>query len=144
MIDGYRKTIRSAVLVHYTNFELLQIRRLAERYELLGHAVVDWLLNDPSSCFDIQKSVTQALILPVTGYGLKAICKNPDLVNFQWDVEESGSQWSVVRYNDYLECSDETQRVSIKDELLSYNRDDVAATRAQEVWLKSFIETVTA
>ena len=143
MIDGYRQTIRSAVLVHYSNFELVQIRRLAERYELLEHPVVDWLLNDPSSCFDIQKSVTKALLLPVTGYGLKAICKNPALVNFQWDVEESGSQWSVVRYCDYLECGDETARASIKDELLSYNRDDVAATRALEVWLTRLSDPVS-
>jgi uncharacterized protein len=143
MMDGYRKNIRNAVLVHYSSFELIQIRRLAERYGLTEHPVVDWLLNDPSSCFDIQKSVTQALILPVTGYGLKAICKNPALVNFQWDVEESGSQWSVVRYNDYLECDKEAERTSVKDELLSYNRDDVAATRALETWLKSFLDIVT-
>jgi uncharacterized protein len=144
MIDDYRSRIRNAVLVHYSNFELTQVRRLAERYELLDHPVVDWVLNDPGSCFDIQKSVTQALILPVTGYGLKAICKNPALVNFQWDVEESGSQWSVVRYSDYSECGDEIERMSIKDELLSYNRDDVAATRAQEIWLRSFVDTITA
>lgn len=135
MIEGYRQTIRDAVLVHYSPFELQQIRRLAERYGLADDDTVQWVLGDSSSCFDIRTAIIDALILPLTGYGLKAICKSPALVNFQWELEESSSQWSVVRYADYLASSDTEEREAIKAELLSYNRDDVRATRAQEVWL---------
>jgi len=135
-IEKYRQTFNELVLVHYSDFERIQIRRLAERYGLVEHPTVRWLLDDPSSCFDIKKSVSSALILPVTGYGLKAICKHPDLVNFQWALKESGSQWSVVRYANYLASNDAVERAAIREELLAYNRDDVTGTLEQQRWME--------
>ena len=76
--------------------------------------------------------------MPTNGYGLKEICKHKDLVNYQWELEESGSQWSVVRFHDFLQLSDGMKREAIKNEILNYNRDDVRATRALEVWLDGF------
>jgi len=71
------------------------------------------------------------------GYGLKDVCKHPDLVNFQWEQEESGSQWSVVRFHDFLNENDPKVRDEIKTEVVTYNRDDVKATRALEEWLRN-------
>jgi uncharacterized protein len=80
--------------------------------------------------------IKSSFILPVTGYGLKQICKDERLVNFQWKLAESGSQWSVVRYHDYLVTSDSEERARIRDEILQYNKDDVLATAAMEAWLR--------
>ena len=79
--------------------------------------------------------VKKSLALPTYGYGLKEVCKHPELVDFQWELKESGSQWSVVRYLDFLAAEDAANRQAIKAEILAYNRDDVRATRALEVWL---------
>jgi uncharacterized protein len=67
---------------------------------------------------------------------LKTVCKHQKVVNFQWEVEESGSQWSVVRYLDYLCAQDPGDKERIKEEILCYNRDDVRATQALELWLR--------
>ena len=122
-------------LVHFSSFERTQIKKHAELYDLLQDPTVSWLLGEQSPLFDIQTTVTDSLVLPLLGYGLKAICKDARLVNFQWELGESGSQWSVVRYLDYLKAG-EGEKEGIKDEILSYNRDDVRATRAVEEWLR--------
>ena len=101
------------------------------------HPTVAWLLGDDSPMFDLADAVRQSVVLPLTGYGLKAICKHPKLVNFQWELPESGSQWSVVRYIDYLKAREPADRADIGREIETYNRDDVLATRALEVWLRS-------
>ena len=68
------------------------------------------------------------LDLPLQCYGLKDICKYPDLVNFQWEDDDSSSQWSVVQINRFLLETDSQARADPKTEILSYNRDDVTAT----------------
>jgi predicted RecB family nuclease len=137
LVEVYRSQYQDLVLVHYASYERTNIKLYAERYDMQAHPTVNWLLGDDSPLFDLQRAVRNALVLPLLGYGLKAICKDKRLVNFQWELEESGSQWSVVRYIDYLNVYDPAQRASIKDEILSYNRDDVRATHALEAWART-------
>jgi uncharacterized protein len=84
-------------------------------------------------------ALRQSLALPTYGMGLKAVCKDPRLVDFRWALEESGSQWSVVQYHAFLSAT-ESERQQIRDEILQYNRDDVMATRALELWLRRLPE----
>ena len=101
------------------------------------HSTVTWLLDATEGpLYDIRKAVTQNLVLPLPGYGLKNICKHPDLVNFQWENDESGSQWSVVQYFEFLNTDNDEKKQALKDDILTYNRDDVRATRALEEWLR--------
>lgn len=137
LIADYRERYPGLVLAHFANFEVTQIKTYAARYQMEQDERVQWLLGDDSPLFDLREVVRKALVLPLRSYGLKAICKSPKLVNFQWELEESGSQWSVVRYIDYLQESSERERLAIKQEILSYNRDDVRATRALEIWLRN-------
>ncbi|HBV20565.1 MAG TPA: recombinase RecB, partial [Nitrosomonas sp.] len=111
----------------------------AERYDMTEHATVQWLLGqhgEYTPLFDMQKPVLDNLVLPLQGYGLKDICKHPDLVNFQWENQESGSQWSVVQFNLYLKETDAQIKQLLKAGILGYNRDDVLATRKLEVWMR--------
>ncbi len=138
-IQQYRVRYKSVVLAHYSNHEKTTIKKYAERYHMLDNKTVQWLLGlegETSPLFDMQKAVRDSLILPVQGYGLKEICKHPELVNFQWEIEASGSQWSVVQFNNFL-VADEHDKQRIKSEILAYNRDDVIATRKLEVWLRT-------
>lgn len=140
-MEALREEFLDLKIVHYSSFEVTQIKSYAEKYEMESHPFIQLLLGEDSPLFDIQGPVKKSLILPLHGYGLKNVCKHKKLVDFQWNLEESGSQWSVVRYLDYLKSNEANERSSIKDEILSYNRDDVRATRALECWLKEHFAT---
>lgn len=134
-VRDYLTRYPDCTFVHYTDFERHQIRLYSKRFDMESDPTVMSLLDNTELFFDIKKAVSDSLVLPLYGYGLKGICKNPELVNFQWELDESGSQWSVVRYADYLAADNGEEKERIRQELLGYNRDDVRATRAQEVWL---------
>ena len=137
----YRTRYSSVILAHYSNHEKTTIRKYAERYQMLDDSTVQWLLGlhgETSPLFDMQKVVRDNLILPIYGYGLKDICKHPKLVNFQWEIEDSSAQWSVVQFNRFL-AAEEPARQHLKSELLAYNRDDVIATRKLELWLRALV-----
>lgn len=135
-IEEYRAHYSPLVLAHYSNHEKATIRKYAERYAMENHATVSWLVGDDSPLFDMQNPVLDCLVLPLQGYGLKDICKHPDLVNFQWENEESGSQWSVVQFNRFRLETSLTEKQKLKAAILGYNRDDVMATRRLEVWIR--------
>ena len=100
---------------------------------------VKYLLGDDSPLFDMQKPVLESLVLPLQSYGLKDICKHPSLVNFHWEDAGSGSQWSIVQFNRYLEEKDSKVKEQLKKEILVYNYDDVVATFRLEEWLRSMV-----
>ncbi len=140
-IEQYRIAFSPVILAHYSNHEKAVIKHYAQRYSMTEHATVQWLLgktqgNSHGPMFDLQKAVQDNLVLPLQGYGLKDICKHPELVNFQWENTASGSQWSIVQFNRFLAETDPAEKQRLKSELLSYNRDDVTATRQLELWLR--------
>lgn len=136
-VQRFRDTYERPVLVHYSPYERTQIRAYAERYDDAADETVRWLLGENSPLLDIQIETKAAFVLPVMSYGLKSICRDPRLVDFQWRLEESGSQWSVVRYHDYLAATDPDAAAAIKAEILTYNEDDVRATAALVEWLRA-------
>jgi uncharacterized protein len=132
-----RERYEAPLFVHYSPYERMQIDTYAKRYGMKNQPTVNWLLSREGPLLDLRELVMKSLALPVTGYGLKEICRNKALVNFQWQQEESGSQWSVVQYIDFLNESDASKRERIRQSILTYNRDDVCATRALEMWLRA-------
>ena len=136
-VRDFRDTCARPVFVHYSPYERTQIRAYARRYNDEGDPIVCWLLGDDSPLLDIQVVTKATFVLPVMSYGLKSICRDRRLVNFQWRLEESGSQWSVVRYHDYLAATDPAEAAAIKAEILTYNEDDVRATAALVDWLRA-------
>jgi uncharacterized protein len=133
----YRERWPDVRLVHYSDYEAVQIRRYADRYGDREHPCAAWLLSDTGPLLDLRKIVKATLVLPVYSYGLKTVCKTPELVNFKWRLAESGSQWSIVRYYDYLETASPESAECIKREILTYNEDDVRATQALVEWLET-------
>ena len=136
-VEAYRAEWPDVKLVHFAAYERTMIRAYAERYGKEDHATVTWLLDpDNGPLYDIQDAVTDNLVLPLSGYGLKAIVKHPKLVNFQWEDAESGSQWSVVQYVNFLNATGGEEREALKAAILGYNRD-VTATYKLEQWLRT-------
>jgi uncharacterized protein len=135
-IAEYRAQYPDLVLAHFSGYEVQKIRAYAERYSMQAHPIVEWLLGDNTPLFDLLETVRDCLVLPVASYGLKYICKHPKLVNFQWDDSDSGSQWSVVQYVNYLGELRPDDRERLKRNILTYNFDDVMGTRKLEEWLR--------
>lgn len=135
-IEEYRQRYPSLILAHYSSHERSTINSYAKRYDMEDNATVLYLLGDESPLFDLQKPILKNLVLPLQGYGLKDICKHKDLVNFQWEDNDSGSQWSVVQFNNFLTEPDKQIKDKLKKDILGYNRDDVIATRRLEEWLR--------
>ncbi|MCG7983371.1 MAG: TM0106 family RecB-like putative nuclease [Candidatus Thiodiazotropha lotti] len=135
-IEKYRQRYSNLILAHYSSHERTTILTYAQRYDMEDNPTVVYLLGDESPLFDMRRPVLDSLVLPLQGYGLKDVCKHEDLVNFQWEDEDSGSQWSVVQFNRFLNESDPQMRETLKNDILRYNRDDVTATRRLEEWLR--------
>ena len=112
------------------------MRRYLESITAFGIGLA-WLLGDNSPLFDIQRPIKDSLVLPLASYSLKNVCKHPKLVNYQWQDRDSGSQWSIVQFAEFLNAPDAMARERIKTNILTYNFDDVMASRMLEVWLRS-------
>ena len=138
LLEDMRNRYPSLVIAHFAHYEIQILRSYVALFGDEENETVKWLLGEDSPLLDLRNVVRDHLILPLKSYGLKAVCKDPRLVNFQWTHEESGSQWSVVRYHDYLAATNDAERERIKSEILSYNEDDVRATDAMAHWLRSF------
>jgi len=138
LMEKYKTNYPDLVLCHFSNYEVVNIKRYAKRYEMENHPIVGWLLGKNTPLFDIKNPVMESFVLPLAGYGLKQICKHEGLVNFQWSDGDSGSQWSVVQFAKYLAEPINGRREQIKNDILGYNFDDVMATRRLEEWLQKF------
>lgn len=136
LIEKYKFYYSDLIIAHYSNHEITTIKQYVERYDMHDHPIVEWLLGEETPLYDMQKPVIQNLVLPLLGYGLKDICKHENLVNFQWENEDSGSQWSIVQFNRFQQEKEVEMRKELKEAILSYNRDDVLATRKLEEWLR--------
>ena len=137
-IAEYRQNHADLVIAHYSNHERSTIKSYSKRYGMEDHQIVLYLLGDDSPLYDMQRPVLDNLVLPLQAYGLKDICKHKDLVDFQWEDSDSGSQWSIVQFHRFLAETDPVTKDALKREILGYNRDDVIATRKLEEWLRSF------
>ena len=135
-IQTYQREYPDLILAHYSSHERSTIKPYAERYEMMDNEAVCYLLGEDSPFFDMQKPVVDNLVLPILGYGLKDICKNPGLVNFQWEDDESGSEWSIVVFNRFLNEKNLETKQAMKESIMKYNEDDVVATRRLEEWLR--------
>lgn len=137
LVRKYRDEYKDLVIAHYSPHEVTTIKQYAERYDMFDHPIVEWLLGDDTPLYDLRNPVLDNLVLPLQGYGLKDICKHKDLVDFQWEDDDSGSQWSVVQFVRFLQEADPGRQEDLKNAILGYNRDDVLATRKLEEWLRS-------
>ncbi len=83
---------------------------------------------------DLLTVVKASVVLPLPSYGLKVV---EQLVGFERRLTEYQGNLAMARYIEACETSDPATREEIMSEILTYNEEDLDATRAVMEWLRT-------
>ncbi|MEV6640887.1 TM0106 family RecB-like putative nuclease [Amycolatopsis sp. NPDC051371] len=92
---------------------------------------------DSEEWVDLFRSVTDQFLCS-QGKGLKVIAP---VAGFSWRDPEAGGEASMRWYRDAVGMDGETPDAAQRERLLSYNEDDVLATRALREWIDARAQT---
>ncbi len=112
------------VIYHYSQYEKAVFDRFANKYGI--SLTLDAKFKDHA--FDLQKIMTDSVILPLYFYSLKDVGK---YLGFKWNDENAGGAESIVWYDEYVA----NKKLELRSKLLQYNEDDVRATLFIKDWL---------
>jgi uncharacterized protein len=118
--------------VHWHHYEKTHINEYLDRYgdrDGIAERVKRNLL-------DLLPITKESVALPLCSYSLKVVEK---YVGFKRTQKEYGGDWSMARYIEATETEDEAMRKEVMDEILVYNKEDLAATWAVLQWLRKKI-----
>ncbi len=118
-----------APVYHFCPYEAQTVRKLGQLYGTPTRQI-NALLD---RFFDIHKSITDGVTLPVESYALKHIAR---WMGFDWRDEGANGAQSICWYNAWAETGDRTYL----DAILRYNEDDCRATYHIKTWLTQFAE----
>ncbi len=83
---------------------------------------------------DLLTVVKASVVLPLPSYSLKVV---EQLVGFERRLTEYQGNLAMARYIEACETSDPATREEIMSEILTYNEEDLDATRAVMEWLRT-------
>lgn len=112
----YVGTSEDVRLYHWTDFEIHQLRRVAQRWPALTASIERLILK----CVDLKEAIQTALYLPVPSFSIKSVAP---ALGFHWRQKDIGAYQSMVCYWDYLENRD----FFAIDRAIIYNEDDCRA-----------------
>jgi predicted RecB family nuclease len=118
--------------VHWASYERAKIDLYLSRYgdrDGIAARVKENLL-------DLLPIAYESVALPTSSYGLKQIER---FAGFERQLTDAGGEWSMARYIEATETSDEGLRAEIMDQLLAYNQEDLEATWAVLGWLTRLV-----
>lgn len=116
--------------VHWHHYEKTKISAYIERYG-------DWnglAERVKKNLLDLLPRTQAAVALPLPSYSLKVVEK---YVGFKRTQDEYGGDWSMATFIKTTETDDEATRKELLDAILTYNREDLAATWAVFEWLRA-------
>jgi predicted RecB family nuclease len=118
--------------VHWHHYERTHISEYIKRYGDPQGVAARVLKN----LLDLLPIARESIVLPLSSYSLKVVEK---YVGFKRSQSEYGGSWSMARYIEATETEDENLRRQVMDQILLYNKEDLAATWAVFQWLKGKI-----
>ncbi|MFC1548140.1 TM0106 family RecB-like putative nuclease [Candidatus Neomarinimicrobiota bacterium] len=113
--------------VHWHHYEKTHIRKYIERYGD-PDGIAERVLGN---LFDLLPVVKKSIALPLPSYSLKVV---EQYVGFKRSQDEYGGDWAMAQYIKATETGDEQLRQEIMDQVLTYNKEDLAATWAVLMW----------
>lgn len=116
--------------VHWHHYERVKVDLYLDRFgdiEGIGRRVC-------ANLVDLLPIAQKAVALPLSSYSLKAVERH---VGFKRTQDEYGGSWAMAKYIEATETEDRAARARIIDEILTYNREDLAATWSVLAWLKA-------
>lgn len=115
---------------HYSDYETIHLRRLAERS---GSAVLSEVCRLIRTRFVDLFSYVRDNFVGVDGLGLKVVATRG--ARFSWRDEEPGGLASQGWFREAVSGSSPEARDAARERVLQYNEDDVRATFAVRQWL---------
>lgn len=119
-----------AKVYHYSDYEVVHIRRLAERS---GHPSLTRLTGLLGEHFVDLFPFVRENFVGVAGLGLKTVATRG--AGFRWRDEDPGGLQSQTWFAEAVDGSDDELREASARRVLEYNEDDVRATLALREWL---------
>ncbi len=116
--------------VHWTAYERTKVAAYVERFGD-NEAIAERLKRNLVDLFALTQN---SIALPIPSYSLKVVEK---YIGFKRSQTEYGGDWAMAAFIKATETSDEEKRKELLENILTYNREDLAATWAVLEWLKT-------
>jgi len=128
--DAIFKAYGDIPFIHWHHYETTKIRAYLDRHGDDSGVARRVLRN----CVDLLPITRDAVVLPDPSYSLKVVERR---AGYRRTLDEYGGDWSIARYIEAVETYDEAAREAIIQKIRDYNREDLEATWAVIVWLRS-------
>lgn len=115
--------------IHWHNYEKIKLELYIERYGD-SNGIALRVLNN---LVDLLPLTKKAMVLAEPSYSLKVVEK---LTGFQRTQDEYGGTWAMAKYIEAVETEDPNVRDGIINDIMKYNKEDLAAMWAVFQWLK--------
>jgi predicted RecB family nuclease len=123
---------RTALVFHYSRYELAMIEALGER--AADDDVLSWAVTYARSAFVDLLEIVQTHFFGAVGLGLKQIAVT---AGFRWRDSDPGGLNSQRWFDQAVHAPDEATRAAARERVLAYNEDDVRATAHLRAWLRA-------
>ena len=124
------ETYGDTPFIHWTHYERTKVAAYVERYGDKD-GIADRLNRNLVDLFPITQS---SVALPIPSYSLKVVEK---YIGYKRSQTEYGGEWAMAAFIKATETSDENMRKELLERVLTYNREDLAATWAVFEWLRT-------
>lgn len=122
---------RDAAFYHYSDYEVLRIKRLSTRCGTAG----EWMTEQAQEVFVDLFRVMKQHYFGANGLGLKVVATAT--TGFEWRDPDPGGLNSQTWFDDAVHESDADAREQARRRVLEYNEDDVRATWHLRRWLRA-------
>jgi predicted RecB family nuclease len=122
---------RSALVYHYSAYEVGMIAALAERRP---DPLLAWASRYAAECFVDLLGIVSSHYFGSAGLGLKQVAVQ---AGFRWRDDDPGGLNSQLWFVEAVHADSAVDRAVARRRVLDYNEDDVLATGALRAWLRA-------